>query len=52
MTPAASVSGFRPAHPEARFLNVDRSGEDPPADWVRRMGLEEAEARRGLAALA
>jgi 5-methyltetrahydrofolate--homocysteine methyltransferase len=49
MTPAASVSGFYLAHPEATYFNVGRIGEDQVADWARRMGLEEAEARRGLA---
>jgi len=49
MTPAAGVSGFRLGHPEATYFKVGRIGEDPLADWARRMGLEEAEARRGLA---
>jgi len=49
MTPAASVSGFYLAHPEATYFNVGRIGEDQIADWARRMGMEEAEARRGLA---
>jgi 5-methyltetrahydrofolate--homocysteine methyltransferase len=49
MTPAASVSGFYLAHPEATYFNVGRIGEDQVADWARRMGLQEAEARRGLA---
>ena len=49
MTPAASVSGFYLAHPEARYFNVGRIGEDQLADWARRMALDEAEARRALA---
>jgi 5-methyltetrahydrofolate--homocysteine methyltransferase len=49
MTPAASVSGFYLAHPEATYFNVGRIGEDQVADWARRMGLQEAEAWRGLA---
>ena len=49
MTPAASVSGFYLAHPEATYFNVGRIGEDQIADWARRMGMEEAEARRGFA---
>jgi 5-methyltetrahydrofolate--homocysteine methyltransferase len=48
MTPAASVSGFYLAHPEARYFNVGRIGDDQIADWARRMGMEEAQARRGL----
>jgi 5-methyltetrahydrofolate--homocysteine methyltransferase len=48
MTPAASVSGFYLAHPQAAYFNVGRIGEDQLADWARRMALDEAEARRGL----
>jgi 5-methyltetrahydrofolate--homocysteine methyltransferase len=51
MTPAASVSGFYLAHPEATYFNVGRIGDDQIADWARRMALEEVEARRGLAGL-
>ena len=51
MTPAASVSGFYLAHPEAAYFNVGRIGEDQIADWARRMAMEEAEARRGLASV-
>jgi len=49
MTPAASVSGFYLAQPEARYFNVGRIGEDQLADWALRQGLTEAEARRALA---
>ena len=49
MTPAASVSGFYLAHPEATYFNVGRIGEDQVADWARRSALDEGEARRGLA---
>jgi 5-methyltetrahydrofolate--homocysteine methyltransferase len=49
MTPAASVSGFYLAHPEAVYFNVGRIGEDQLADWARRQGQSEAEARRALA---
>ena len=51
MTPAASVSGFYLAHPQATYFNVGRIGDDQIADWARRMAMEEAEARRGLAAV-
>ena len=51
MTPAASVSGFYLAHPEAVYFNVGRIGEDQLADWARRQGLTESEARRALAPL-
>jgi 5-methyltetrahydrofolate--homocysteine methyltransferase len=49
MTPAASVSGFYLAHPDARYFNVGRIGDDQVADWARRTGLDEGEARRALA---
>ena len=50
MTPAASVSsGFYLAHPQANYFNVGRIGDDQIADWARRTGLDEAEARRALA---
>jgi len=49
MTPAASVSGFYLAHPEAVYFNVGRIGEDQLADWARRQGLAETDARRALA---
>ncbi|MDZ7592651.1 MAG: methionine synthase [Rubrivivax sp.] len=49
MTPAASVSGFYLAHPDATYFNVGRIGEDQLADWARRQGLAETDARRALA---
>ncbi len=52
MTPAASVSGFYLAHPQATCFNVGRIGDDQVADWARRSGLDEGEARRALATIA
>jgi 5-methyltetrahydrofolate--homocysteine methyltransferase len=49
MTPAASVSGFYLAHPQARYFNVGRIGEDQLADWAKREGIELDAARRALA---
>ncbi|MEY4417362.1 MAG: methionine synthase, partial [Pseudomonadota bacterium] len=49
MTPAASVSGFYLAHPQATYFNVGRIGEDQLADWAAREALDEAQARRLLA---
>jgi 5-methyltetrahydrofolate--homocysteine methyltransferase len=49
MTPAASVSGFYIAHPESRYFNVGRIGEDQLADFAARQGLAEDQARRALA---
>lgn len=51
MTPAASVSGFYLAHPDAAYFNVGRIGDDQLADWAVRCGLDETEARRALAPL-
>ncbi|MDQ2778841.1 MAG: methionine synthase [Pseudomonadota bacterium] len=49
MTPAASVSGFYMAHPEAVYFNVGRIGEDQLEDWAARQQIEPAVARRLLA---
>ncbi len=49
MTPAASVSGFYLAHPEARYFNVGRIGEDQLAEWATREGVPLVDARRALA---
>jgi 5-methyltetrahydrofolate--homocysteine methyltransferase len=51
MTPAASVCGFYLAHPEAAYFNVGRIGDDQIADWARRTGLDDIEARRALASV-
>jgi 5-methyltetrahydrofolate--homocysteine methyltransferase len=49
MTPAASVSGFYLAHPEARYFNLGRIGDDQLADWAARQAIDEDQARRLLA---
>ena len=46
MTPAASVSGFYLAHPQATYFNVGKIGADQAEDWARRSGLPSDEARR------
>ena len=51
MTPAASVSGFYLAHPEATYFNVGRIGDDQVADWAARMALDPQDAQRALAPL-
>ncbi|CAM5789953.1 methionine synthase [Rhizobacter fulvus] len=51
MTPAASVSGFYLAHPEATYFNVGKIGEDQLADWARRSALDTDLVRRSLSAL-
>ncbi len=51
MTPAASVSGFYLAHPEAAYFNVGKIGDDQVADWARRSAQNPEGVRRSLAAL-
>ena len=49
MTPAASVSGFYMAHPDAVYFNVGRIGDDQLQDWAARQGVHDDAARRALA---
>jgi 5-methyltetrahydrofolate--homocysteine methyltransferase len=49
MTPAASVSGFYLAHPDATYFNVGRIGEDQLEDWAAREAMDATLARRLLA---
>ncbi len=49
MHPAASVSGFYLAHPEARYFAVTKIGRDQLEDYARRKGMTVAEAERWLA---
>ncbi len=51
MTPAASVSGFYLANPQAAYFNVGKIGDDQLADWAARNLLDAAQARRALAPL-
>ncbi|WP_298825445.1 methionine synthase [uncultured Piscinibacter sp.] len=51
MTPAASVSGFYLAHPDAVYFNVGKVGEDQLTDWGARSALDAAQVRRSLASL-
>ncbi|MBP7503730.1 MAG: methionine synthase, partial [Aquabacterium sp.] len=51
MMPAASVSGFYMAHPEATYFNVGKIGHDQVEDWALRMGLSVTDAERALAPL-
>jgi 5-methyltetrahydrofolate--homocysteine methyltransferase len=48
MTPAASVSGFYLAHPQAAYFNVGRIGSDQLAAWGAALGLSAEVARRRL----
>jgi 5-methyltetrahydrofolate--homocysteine methyltransferase len=49
MLPAASVSGFYLAHPDARYFAVGKIGEDQLADFAARCRIDVAAARRRLA---
>jgi len=48
MHPAASVSGFYLAHPQAQYFNVGRVGEDQVQDMAQRRGVSVEELRRWL----
>ena len=48
MWPAAAVSGFYFAHPEARYFAVGKVNRDQVEDYARRKGCSEAEVRRLL----
>ena len=50
MKPHASVSGLMFAHPEARYFNLGKIGEDQLRDYARRRGLPVEVLRRFLAA--
>ncbi|HZW74829.1 MAG TPA: vitamin B12 dependent-methionine synthase activation domain-containing protein, partial [Caldimonas sp.] len=49
MLPAASVSGFYIAHPDARYFAVGKIGEDQLVDFAGRDSIGLDEARRRLA---
>jgi 5-methyltetrahydrofolate--homocysteine methyltransferase len=49
MTPAASVSGFYLAHPEATYFNVGKIGEDQLQDRAKREGSSETDLAKLLA---
>ncbi len=49
MTPAASVSGFYLAHPDATYFNVGRVGDDQVQDLAQRQGVAVKDLTRLLA---
>jgi 5-methyltetrahydrofolate--homocysteine methyltransferase len=51
MTPAASVSGFYLAHPQARYFAVTKIGRDQLEDWAKRSNYPIPEAEKWLAPL-
>ena len=50
MKPHASVSGLMFAHPQARYFNLGKIGEDQLHDYARRRGLPVEVCRKFLAA--
>lgn len=48
MMPHASVSGFMIAHPQARYFNLGKIGEDQLKDYAWRRGIPVEMARRFL----
>ncbi|MBD5804130.1 Methionine synthase [Azoarcus sp. Aa7] len=51
MSPAAAVSGFYLAHPEARYFAIPKIGRDQLEDWAQRAGMPVEQAARWLAPL-
>ena len=51
MTPAASVSGFYFAHPQAKYFAISKIGRDQLEDWAKRTNYPVAEAEKWLAPL-
>lgn len=49
MMPAAAVSGFYLAHPEAKYFSVDKIGNDQLEDMAKRRGLDKEYLERWLA---
>src|SRR5262249_1476637 len=49
MPPAASVSGFYFAHPEAKYFAVGKIGADQVQDYARRKAMSVEEVERWLA---
>ncbi|HEX6019304.1 MAG TPA: methionine synthase [Burkholderiaceae bacterium] len=51
MMPAASVSGFYLAHPQATYFNVGRIGRDQLQAWADAQAIEPEQAQRALASV-
>ena len=49
MKPHASVSGLMFSHPQARYFNLGKIGEDQLRDYARRRGLPVEVIRKFLA---
>jgi 5-methyltetrahydrofolate--homocysteine methyltransferase len=51
MMPAASVSGFYLAHPQAAYFNVGRIGRDQLQAWADAQAIDPAQAQRALSSI-
>ena len=51
MSPAAAVSGFYFAHPDAHYFAVSKIGRDQLEDWAKRKGMSIKDAEYWLAPL-
>jgi 5-methyltetrahydrofolate--homocysteine methyltransferase len=49
MWPAAAVSGWYVAHPQARYFGLGRIGRDQVEDYAKRKGMDLQQAERWLA---
>jgi 5-methyltetrahydrofolate--homocysteine methyltransferase len=49
MNPAAAVSGFYFAHPDAKYFSVDKIGDDQLTEMAKRRGMDKDELARWLA---
>ncbi|MBI3713049.1 MAG: methionine synthase [Burkholderiales bacterium] len=49
MIPGAAVSGFYFAHPESKYFNVGKIGDDQVTDMAVRRGVDKGEVERWLA---
>jgi len=49
MTPAASVSGYYFAHPQARYFRLGAIGKDQIEDYAVRKGFTVTEVEKWLA---
>ena len=48
MLPAAAVSGFYFAHPDAKYFAVGKIGKDQVEDYARRKGMPVPDVERWL----
>lgn len=48
MNPAASVSGYYFAHPEAKYFGLGKIGKDQVEDYAKRRGINTKEAEKWL----